>query len=445
VPVQRREVIVLGAGLTGLSAGLELAGAGKEVLVLEEGPRVGGLAASFEHRGFHLDLGPHRYHSQSLPLLEQAADLLGEDLLRCHMQTSLSYAGHEYLYPLSLRDVLSKVDKVEAARMVADFLRTRLRPGSPPRSFADWVVSRYGRRLYDSFFCGYTAKVWGVDPSLLDASWAEQRIASKGLVDTIAKMLAPWWVRRHGQSIHSPYEPEFLYSARGMGLLAERLAERMQARGGELELGSRVSALRPRRGGILVRCGQRDYLARRVISTLPLTTLAALLGFRHMPALRYRGILFLYALADTTAVLKKHWIYYQDREVLFNRVTDFHHFTPALAPRGRSALCFELTADPGEPAWDMSAEQLAARVLPQFERIRPGFSATVDEVLLRKVGHGYPVLHLGYREELERTMRRFSEVEGLHLAGRNGTFSYINMDHCLEQGRVLARRLAASG
>lgn len=51
-------VVVIGAGLAGLSAAAHLAGAGHEVCVLERNRRPGGRAGLIEQHGFRLDTGP---------------------------------------------------------------------------------------------------------------------------------------------------------------------------------------------------------------------------------------------------------------------------------------------------------------------------------------------------------------------------------------------------
>jgi phytoene desaturase len=51
-------VAVVGAGLGGLSAACHLVGNGHEVVVLERGPRPGGLAGQLEADGFRIDTGP---------------------------------------------------------------------------------------------------------------------------------------------------------------------------------------------------------------------------------------------------------------------------------------------------------------------------------------------------------------------------------------------------
>ncbi|MFD9868143.1 phytoene desaturase family protein [Streptomyces niveus] len=51
-------VVVVGAGLAGLSAALHLLGAGRAVTVVDRGTRPGGRAGRVERGGYHLDTGP---------------------------------------------------------------------------------------------------------------------------------------------------------------------------------------------------------------------------------------------------------------------------------------------------------------------------------------------------------------------------------------------------
>ncbi|MEU3622883.1 phytoene dehydrogenase [Amycolatopsis coloradensis] len=58
VPGRTDRIVVVGAGLSGLSAALHLAGRGREVTVLERDPGPGGRAGRVEHEGYSLDTGP---------------------------------------------------------------------------------------------------------------------------------------------------------------------------------------------------------------------------------------------------------------------------------------------------------------------------------------------------------------------------------------------------
>ena len=78
VPSPTDRVVVVGAGLAGLSAALRLAGAGREVTVLEREPVPGGRAGRLELEGYQLDTGPTVL---TMPdLIADAFASVGEDL-----------------------------------------------------------------------------------------------------------------------------------------------------------------------------------------------------------------------------------------------------------------------------------------------------------------------------------------------------------------------------
>lgn len=73
-------VVVVGAGLAGLSAALYLAGAGREVTVVEREPRPGGRAGLLELDGYRVDTGPTVL---TMPeLVDDALGAVGDSLAR---------------------------------------------------------------------------------------------------------------------------------------------------------------------------------------------------------------------------------------------------------------------------------------------------------------------------------------------------------------------------
>jgi phytoene desaturase len=78
VPGRTDRVVVVGAGLAGLSAALRLRGAGREVTVVERGPGPGGRAGRIEERGYALDTGPSVFTAPEL--VADALAAVGEKL-----------------------------------------------------------------------------------------------------------------------------------------------------------------------------------------------------------------------------------------------------------------------------------------------------------------------------------------------------------------------------
>ena len=60
-----------------------------------------------------------------------------------------------------------------------------VRPSRAEDSFEQWVINRFGGRLYMHFFRNYTEKVWGISPKSIRADWAAQRIKNLSLAKAV--------------------------------------------------------------------------------------------------------------------------------------------------------------------------------------------------------------------------------------------------------------------
>lgn len=58
---ERKRVVVVGAGMAGLTAAAYLAREGFDVLLVDKNDRVGGLVSTFENNGFFFDTGPRAF------------------------------------------------------------------------------------------------------------------------------------------------------------------------------------------------------------------------------------------------------------------------------------------------------------------------------------------------------------------------------------------------
>ncbi|MGI5498882.1 phytoene desaturase family protein [Lentzea sp. CA-135723] len=130
-------VVVVGAGLSGLSAALHLRGAGHEVTVLERHPHPGGLAGRLDVDGHRIDTGPTVL---TMPeLLDDAFAAVGSkladhlDLLPLHPAYRAAFADGTAL------DVHTDADRMEQA--VRDFAGDREAQGY--RDLRAWLTKLY--------------------------------------------------------------------------------------------------------------------------------------------------------------------------------------------------------------------------------------------------------------------------------------------------------------
>src|SRR5438034_780531 len=186
------KVGIIGAGPAGLTAGYILSKHGAHVTVFEADPTyVGGIARTARYKGYHFDIGGHRFFSKSREIEDLWSELLPADMLTRPRSSRIYYNGKFFTYPLRAAEALLKLGLVESVRCVLSYAKARMAPVKAPRSFEDWVSNQFGRRLFEIFFKTYTEKVWGMSCKDISADWAAQRIKGLSLATAVLNAMLP--------------------------------------------------------------------------------------------------------------------------------------------------------------------------------------------------------------------------------------------------------------
>ena len=185
-------VLCIGAGPAGLTAGYLLSRQGVAVTVIERDPvYVGGISRTVQYKGFHFDIGGHRFFSKAQEVEVLWTEILGDDFLDRPRSSRIYYRGKLFDYPLRAVDALRKLGIVEAAHCMLSYGRARVLPIRSPRNFEEWVTNQFGYRLFSIFFKTYTEKVWGMKCTEISADWAAQRIKGLSLATAIRHAILP--------------------------------------------------------------------------------------------------------------------------------------------------------------------------------------------------------------------------------------------------------------
>jgi protoporphyrinogen oxidase len=441
--------VVLGGGPCGLAAAAELAEAGRKPIVLEREAMVGGLCATYAHEGWRFDLGGHRFVSSDAALSRRLERLLGDDLLEQERRSVVLHDGRRFAYPLEARDLVRNLGVRENARALAGYARARIERAMRPRedvTFEDWVVARFGRPLYDTFFGPYTRKLWGIDPRLISADWAAERISLLHLGDAALRLAglrdAP--VRT--------YARRYLYPRLGMGQIYDRMRDEIVARGGEVRTGARVVGLETSGDRVVAVRVESTRGESRALESIPVGELLAtaplpevarwLAPARATRPLRFRALVFLVLFLRRRDFSENTWMYVASRDLTMSRIQEPKRRSAAMAPEGRTSLLCEIPCDVGDATWRATTDELRARMLGELASL--GFA--IDDILGAtsvRVEHGYPVYHLGYDDDRRALLEEVARFRNVRTAGRQGLFRYVFMDAAMQMGTLAARQMIA--
>src|SRR5579872_2862756 len=236
------KAVIIGAGPAGLTAAYLLAKQGLPVTVLEaDAHYVGGISRTVQYKGFHFDIGGHRFFSKSKEVEDFWTEILADDLLHRPRSSRIYYNGKFFSYPLKAFEALSKLGVIESARCVASYGWARVHPNPNEKSFEDWVSNRFGKRLFSIFFKTYTEKVWGMSCKEISADWAAQRIKGLSLASAIRNALLPRKKPKDRSQVIKTLIDTFRYPRKGPGMMWERCAREVERMGGRVLKGRRVT------------------------------------------------------------------------------------------------------------------------------------------------------------------------------------------------------------
>ena len=443
-------IYILGAGPAGLAAAHTLSRAGHPVVVIERDQRVGGLAKSIHYRGSILDFGPHRFFTKDPVVLKLWHEVLGSEQVTINRLTRIYYQGRYFRYPIRALEVLRKVGIWESFRIVLSYLGAQLFPLRHPRNFAEWVQSRFGKRLFQIFFEKYTEKLWGIPCDQISADWAAQRIKGLSLMKAIRSAI----LGNDGKV--KTLIDQFQFPRLGSGQLYERMAQQIQAQGQQIWLNTEVISLhhdqsqvrylrlRDRHSGT-----EQTVPCQHVISSIPISILIQQIDPAPPPSvvtyaqdLKFRNTVLVYLWVEGRSLFPDNWLYIHEPSVQLGRVTNFANWSPDMHPNPQQTpLCCEYWCNFDDPLWQQPESDLLEQAEHDLRQIQLLQDQPVVDGFTVRLPRTYPIYAGDYQVALSEIQKYVSSFDNLQLIGRYGSFKYNNQDHSLLMGILAAENV----
>lgn len=488
----KKKVIIMGGGVAGLTAGLELLNTSDVYvpIIIEAEEQVGGIARTLNYKGNLMDIGGHRFFSKDEQIMKWWMNRMplqgapSKDDLLLNRETPLKEGGPDpekenvvllirqrisrilYLrkffdYPISLKPAtFINMGFKKTVKAGISYLKARM-VKRPENSLEDFMINRFGKVLYETFFEDYTEKLWGRHPSQIGADWGAQRIKGLSLGEAIKnalKSIGPKQMDLMQKNKETSLIEEFIYPKYGPGQLWQQVADEIEEKGGCIKLKTKVISVQLE--GCEIKSievedaeGRRETISGDVfLSSLPIKDLAEYIGKVHMPEMIYKlskglpyrdfmtvGLLVKKLNLENKTHLKTvgnivpdTWIYIQERDVKLGRLQVFNNWSPYLVKDLEHTVWIglEYFCDESDALWNMSDEAFIH--FAEEELIKLGIINKEDiiDAVRKKIKKAYPAYFDTYAR-FDEIKAYLNSITNLYCIGRNGQHRYNNMDHSM--------------
>ena len=422
---------ILGAGLAGLSAARNLRG---DHVILEKDTRVGGLCKSVSIEGFIFDYAPHILFTKDDHIRALFEDLLEGNILKHTREAFIYLQGAFARYPFEVN--LNNLPKDVIKECIDGVLN---RKAIEATNFEEWIYSTFGDGIAKHYMLPYNRKIWKYDLSKMNIDWISGRVPSPS-VEEMKEGAAGTLKRDYGSNA------EFMYPEHGgIGALAKQLSK-----GLNVSTGSDVVEIRPSGTDVEVRYERegetREISAEKVLSSIPLPDLVDIL---HDPpeevvkaagALVYNSLVCVNIGVRTPEIIDKHWLYFPEDDLIFNRISFPMNFSEHTTPGDASSLLVEVTHRENS----VELKNIRDRVLDDL--IKTGILEEEDEIVVCDTSafkYAYVIYDLDHAKNVG-IIHDYLESVNLVPIGRFGEWEYFNMDKALLSGANAASRISGA-
>ncbi len=398
---QGKQVVIVGAGFTGLAAAWELKKRGWNVVIIEADKRAGGLAGGFKKSGWDwsLEYFYHHLFASDKDILKMIKDLgLRKNLIFKRPITAIWTREKQIKFD-SVTDVLNYpyLTWLEKLHLGAGVGFLKLWPWGI--SLEKWAAYKalkvlLGRRGYTEIF----------EP-LLEAKFSQW-------AKTVN--LAWFWARIKARTAKLGY-----YKG-GFRQMADDIEKKLQANGVVCKFDEKVVGLEKDQRDLKVKSQKQEYRADKVIITTPpyqwQDWLPGLKKFyqKHFKAKKFLGAQTLVLRLKRSLLSQTYWLNVNQKDYPFLIVAEHTNFMDKKY-YGNEHLVYignYLSAD--QPAWRKTKEELMAKFWPFLTKINQDLKrADVIGVEKFQAAFAQPVVGVNYSKQIPPFA---TNVDGVYVA-----------------------------
>jgi protoporphyrinogen oxidase len=430
-----KKLVIIGAGLTGLSVAYHLdKGRSENSLsyhILEKCDRPGGLCKTENENGFSFDYTGHLLHFRTPYVENLVMESMGPDLFKRKRSAWIFSKGTYTKYPFQAN--LHGLPESVVEECVYEFCLSYLDNNKREiKTFHDWIIRNFGNGIGRHFMIPYNQKLWRRHPEELTCDWLGRFVPKPDLKTVIRGALS-------GDVSDLGYNVSFYYPKTG-GI--ESLVKNLSGRINNIDLNQEVIKINVEQRKVYTHKG-KIYPFDVLVSTLPITDLVNLLDDKPREVLQAANDLNCVSVLNINLGIKgnikeKHWVYIPEHHFLFYRIGFPNNFSNETVPPGHSSIYTEISYDPG-----CRIDQKEAREKVIADLLSIGVLKKRSDIVTEKI-MDIPCAYVIFDKKREQNLakiRSFLKRNRVYSAGRYGEWKYSSMEDAVLDGEKIASEL----
>ena len=435
-----KRALILGAGITGLVTAWELAKAGVNVVIIEKEVIPGGLAKTVKKDGGLYDQGAHNFFTHDPAILEYYQTHLDGIFLNRARNFRLYIFKKLVTFPFLGGELFKLMETRQLVRVGISYLWARFKVNFNKESetphLDEWIIDRYGKGLYEVYFKPYLSKVQKCDPHMLSSAMGKKKIP----VLSVRKILKETYKKNFHKIPIQQQSGKRYYCKGGYGEIPNFFYKKLLSMPNVEYHGSESVQRLAISGNRVVKIttdkAEYNCTGTDVVSTMPLDQLCNFDGpkYQHIfdlaNKLEYAEMRFFVMKVKRPSVTGSWFVNFNDERIPFYRVGEEVHNEFEMVEEGHSTLTFEIPVNKGDELYTMPDEEMSRLILARFNIVFELKEQDVEKVFSMYAPYANPRLIVNYQNIVASIFEFIFSLENLFSFGRNGLFTYANLDHC---------------
>lgn len=415
------DVGVIGGGISGISIARILTQNGLSVKVFEKAHKIGGLIKCDVIKGhlFHRT-GGHVFNSKNQWVNEWFWSNFDKEAEFIQARRNAKILFHNRLIKYPFENNIYQLDKSVASVIIAELLhlyKNGDQINSNVDNFESFLVSKFGKTIFDQYLKPYNSKIWKVDLSTISLDWLEGKLPMPSTHDIILSNI--FSENYDEKMVHSTF---FYPVIGGSQFIINRLAQ-----GLNIQVSMENCSFVKSSNGYQIGDDQFRFIVytgdiRKIGNVFPsLTPPDRLNPVSQSDLLRSNGTSNVLCETDQTDL---SWLYIPESFTSAHRIIYTGNFSDTNSPGGSRKSC--VVEFSGYMEKDRMNEEL---------KLLPGNLTPID---YNYEPDSYVIQAKGTRPYIADFKKYLSE-HNIYLCGRFAEWEYYNMDAAIESARKVSQ------